>query len=83
MRRPIKRFICCTLLICALAPAVQNACAQDMLRAAAVVNDEVISMFDLDMRLRLAILAPRKTVDRFGQNTEISTKGRHDRPAGR
>jgi peptidyl-prolyl cis-trans isomerase SurA len=58
MRRPIKRFISCALLICALAPAVQNACAaQDMLRAAAVVNDEVISMFDLDMRLRLAILA--------------------------
>jgi chorismate synthase len=25
-----------------------------------------------------SILAPRKTVDRFGQNTEISTKGRHD-----
>ncbi len=23
-------------------------------------------------------LAPRKTVDRFGQNTENSTKGRHD-----
>ncbi len=58
MRRPIKRFISCALLIWALAPAVQNACAaQDMLRAAAVVNDEIISMFDLDMRLRLAILA--------------------------
>ena len=25
-----------------------------------------------------SILAARKTVDRFGQNTEISTKGRHD-----
>ncbi len=25
-----------------------------------------------------SILTPRKTVDRFGQNTEISTKGRHD-----
>ena len=25
-----------------------------------------------------SILAPRKTVDRLGQNTEISTKGRHD-----
>lgn len=58
MRRPIKRFIRCALLICALAPAVQNAgAAQDLLRAAAVVNDEVISVFDLDMRLRLAILA--------------------------
>ncbi len=58
MRCSIKRFIRCALLICALVPAVQNAgAAQDMLRAAAVVNDEVISMFDLDMRLRLAILA--------------------------
>ncbi|MCH8926235.1 MAG: peptidylprolyl isomerase [Proteobacteria bacterium] len=58
MRHPIKRFISCALLICALAPAVRDArAAQDMLRAAAVVNDEVISMFDLDMRLRLAILA--------------------------
>lgn len=58
MRRPIKRFIRCALLICALAPAVQNAgAAQDLLRAAAVVNDEVISVFDLDMRLRLGILA--------------------------
>ena len=54
----MKRFISCALLICALAPAVQNAgAAQDLLRAAAVVNDEVISMLDLDMRLRLAILA--------------------------
>ena len=65
MRRPIKRFTSCALLICALAPAVQNACAaQDMLRAAAVVNDEVISMFDLDMRLRLAILATGQQDDR-------------------
>ncbi len=31
--------------------------AQDMLRAAAVVNDEIISMLDLNMRVRLAILA--------------------------
>lgn len=33
------------------------AAAQDMLRAAAVINDEVISLLDLDMRLRLAIFA--------------------------
>ncbi len=58
MRRRITRFISCALLICALAPAVQNAgAAQDLLRAAAVVNDEVISVLDLDMRLKLAILA--------------------------
>ena len=25
-----------------------------------------------------SILAPRKTVDRFGRDTEISTQGRHD-----
>jgi len=31
--------------------------AQDLMRAAAVVNDEVISLLDLDMRVRLAILA--------------------------
>ncbi|MCZ6771677.1 MAG: peptidylprolyl isomerase, partial [Proteobacteria bacterium] len=31
--------------------------AQTLLRAAAVVNDEIISMLDFDMRLRLAILA--------------------------
>ena len=31
--------------------------AQNTLRAAAVVNDEIISMFDLAMRTRLAILA--------------------------
>lgn len=31
--------------------------AQEVLRAAAVVNDEIISMLDLDMRVRLAILA--------------------------
>ena len=73
MRRPIKRFISCALLTCALAPAVQNACAaQDILRAAAVVNDEVISMLDLDMRLGLAILATgqknnQKMRDRIAQ----------------
>ncbi len=58
MHRPIKRFVCRALLICALAPAVHGACAaQDILRAAAVVNDEVISVLDLDMRLKLVILA--------------------------
>ncbi len=42
-----------TMVVSVAAPAA----AQDMLRAAAVVNDEVISVLDLDMRLRLAILA--------------------------
>ncbi len=45
-------------MICALSLAAAGAqAAQDMLRAAAVVNDEVVSGLDLDMRLRLAILA--------------------------
>ncbi len=35
---------------------VGPAAAQELLRAAAVINDEVISQLDLDMRLRLAIL---------------------------
>lgn len=39
------------------ATAVPSARAQDTLRAAAVVNDEVISVLDLVMRTRLAILA--------------------------
>ena len=34
-----------------------GAAAQDMLRPAAVVNDEVISMLDLEMRVRLALLS--------------------------
>ena len=43
-----------------LAVAVSGAApaaAQEMLRAAAVINDEVISLLDLDMRLKLAIFA--------------------------
>jgi peptidyl-prolyl cis-trans isomerase SurA len=38
-------------------PSLSPAAAQNTLRAAAVVNDEVISMLDLAMRTRLAILA--------------------------
>ncbi|MHA1151077.1 MAG: peptidylprolyl isomerase [Alphaproteobacteria bacterium] len=58
----MRRFFSSFLLILGLplaatvsvaAPVV----AQDMLRAAAVINDEVISVLDLDMRLRLAIFA--------------------------
>ncbi len=37
--------------------SVGPAAAQDMLRAAAMINDEVISVLDLDMRLRIAIFA--------------------------
>ena len=54
----MRRFFTAALIFCALPLAAANApAAQDMLRAAAVVNDEVVSGLDLDMRLRLAILA--------------------------
>ncbi len=54
----MRRFFTAALIVCTLPLAVMSAlAAQDMLRAAVVVNDEVISGLDLDMRLRLAILA--------------------------
>jgi peptidyl-prolyl cis-trans isomerase SurA len=45
------------LAIGILLVAVGPGQAQSLLRAAAVVNDEIISMLDVDMRVRLAILA--------------------------
>ena len=54
MKRLIHNIILVSWL---LALGLNAAAAQDMLRAAAVVNDEVISMLDLDMRARLAILS--------------------------
>ena len=54
----MRRFLAPALLICGLALAASGPRAQqDMLRAAAVVNDEIVSMLDLDMRLKLAFLA--------------------------
>lgn len=66
----MKRLLTNILLICGLwlasaapaaiivaAIAAIPAAAQDMLRAAVVVNDEIISALDLDMRLKLAIFA--------------------------
>lgn len=47
----------CLLAMGLLLIAVVPGQGQDLLRAAVVVNDEVISMLDLDMRIRLAILA--------------------------
>ena len=38
-------------------PGTGPAAAQELLRAAAVINDEIISLLDLDIRLRLAIFA--------------------------
>lgn len=51
MHRLIRIFLAA---LCLLTAAAASAAAQDM-RAAAVVNDEVISVFDLEMRTRLAI----------------------------
>jgi hypothetical protein len=56
----MRRFFASFLLILGLPLTVAvsgaaSAAALDMLRAAAVINDEVISVLDLDMRLRLAI----------------------------
>ena len=56
----MRRFFASFLLILGLPLTVAvsgaaPAAAQDMLRAAAVINDEVISVLDLDMRLKLAI----------------------------
>ncbi|MFQ5774514.1 MAG: peptidylprolyl isomerase [Kiloniellaceae bacterium] len=54
----MRRLVYCTMLCLGLViTANQTARAQDMLRAAAVVNDEVISMLDLDMRMRLTVLS--------------------------
>jgi peptidyl-prolyl cis-trans isomerase SurA len=63
----MKRFFASILLTLGLPLAVAvpvaavsgvgPAAAQELLRAAAVINDEVISQLDLDMRLKLAILA--------------------------
>ena len=52
----IWRFLALATTILALQiPAVAS--AQQSLRAAAIVNDEVISLLDLEMRVRLAMLA--------------------------
>ncbi len=54
----MRRFFTTALSICTLSlTAAGPLAAQDMLRAAAVVNDEIISVLDLDMRLRLGVLA--------------------------
>jgi len=51
----MKRFLRTLLVfLCLLSALAATAAAQDM-RAAAVVNDEVVSVFDLEMRTRLAI----------------------------
>ena len=49
------RFLAVALSLWLLIPSTSP--AQQSLRAAAIVNDEVISMLDLEMRIRLAMLA--------------------------
>lgn len=57
-RRPRVTALCAlALLLAALAPGLGAAWAQDVLRIAAIVNDEVISGQDLDQRLDLAVAA--------------------------
>ncbi len=51
------RGLTAVILLFVLAAVPERSSAQDTLRAAAIVNDEVISMLDLAMRTRLAVLA--------------------------
>jgi peptidyl-prolyl cis-trans isomerase SurA len=59
MKRFLFRTLTAMVLVTALAASahLSPGAAQNTLRAAALVNDEVISIFDLVMRTRLAILA--------------------------
>jgi peptidyl-prolyl cis-trans isomerase SurA len=59
MKRLIHYALTTAILVLTLLASAQLSpgAAQNTLRAAAVVNDEVISVFDLAMRTRLAILA--------------------------
>jgi peptidyl-prolyl cis-trans isomerase SurA len=55
MKRIWRFLALATTIALLLTPTVAS--AQQSLRAAAIVNDEVISLLDLEMRVRLAILA--------------------------
>jgi peptidyl-prolyl cis-trans isomerase SurA len=59
MLRPLQLVVILALALAAVAalPGVPSAAAQNILRIAAVVNDEVVSAQDLDQRLDLAIAA--------------------------
>jgi peptidyl-prolyl cis-trans isomerase SurA len=52
----IRLFIATMILPLVLNHGARTALAQDTARAAAVVNDQVISLWDLDMRVRLSLL---------------------------
>ena len=57
LRKRTAYGLCLSVLLLGGLLAPTPVAAQDTLRAAAVVNDEVISMLDLVMRIRLAILS--------------------------
>ncbi|WP_162914876.1 peptidylprolyl isomerase [Desertibaculum subflavum] len=54
---PLSTLCALALALAAVLPVFGSAAAQDILRIAAIVNDEVISAQDLDQRLDLAIAA--------------------------
>jgi peptidyl-prolyl cis-trans isomerase SurA len=53
----LRQVIVAALLCLAVFAPVQRASAQDVMRIAAVVNDDVISVYDLVQRVRLVILS--------------------------
>lgn len=54
---PMMRGLRCLLLVLAVVATAAPAAAQQTLRAAALVNDEVISIMDLEMRVRLVMIS--------------------------
>lgn len=56
IKPPLWFLLCVCLTAVFTLPRVEQAQAQDSLRIAAVVNDEIISAFDLNSRIRLIIL---------------------------
>ena len=68
----VSAFVFALALAASFNGSVERAAAQEVHRAAAVVNDEIISLFDLVMRTRLAVLAaglsdPQNQYDRLQQ----------------
>ncbi len=54
LKYPLRAVFCAAIIA---APAATTVSAQEVLRIAAVVNDEVISIFDLTERVRLVLLS--------------------------
>lgn len=55
LRRPLTSIAMIALLTLAPAVGAPTAIAQDLMRIAAVVNDQVISVFDLETRINMAV----------------------------